>query len=280
MKNHRDLFSVERMATVLGVSRSGYYAWLSRPVSRRRVWQRALDSRVRVCFRMDRDRSGSPKVHQALKQQGFSCCRTSVARSMRRQGLRSKTCRRFVITTDSNHQLQTTANLLQQRFDVDHPNKVWVSDITYLRSGEGWLYLAVVIDLYSRRVVGWSLRKDLSHEGALSALTRAIHTRQPAPGLMIHTDRGTQFCCHGYRDVVRQSHFKHSMSRKGNCWDNAVVESFFRALKTEWAYHISLLNYHHARHELFDYIEAFYNTKRLHQTLNYISPADFERRKN
>ena len=155
MKNHRDLFSVERMATVLGVSRSGYYAWLSRPVSRRRVWQRALDSRVRVCFRMDRDRSGSPKVHQALKQQGFSCCRTSVARSMRRQGLRSKTCRRFVITTDSNHQLQTTANLLQQRFDVDHPNKVWVSDITYLRSGEGWLYLAVVIDLYSRRVVGW-----------------------------------------------------------------------------------------------------------------------------
>ncbi len=276
MRSHREVFSIERMAAILGVSRSGYYAWLSRPQSRRSAWRRALDTRVRVCFNTHRARSGSPKVYHALKQQGFSCCRTSVARSMRRQGLRSKTRRRYVVTTDSKHMLQVAPNVLNQKFDVDDPNKVWVSDITYIWSRTGWLYLAVVIDLYSRRVVGWSLNKDLGHEGALSALESALHARQPSPGLIIHTDRGTQFCCHGYRNTVKKSQLIHSMSRQGNCWDNAVAESFFKTLKTEWAYHANLRDYNHANRELFEYIEAFYNNKRLHQTLNYISPADFE----
>jgi transposase InsO family protein len=176
--------------------------------------------------------------------------------------------------------LHVAPNLLKQKFNVDRPNKVWVSDITYLWSRTGWLYLAIVIDLYSRRVIGWSLRKDLGHEGVLSALKRAIHARQPGPGLMIHTDRGTQFCCHGYRKAVQENEIIHSMSRQGNCWDNAVAESFFRTLKTEWAYHIYLKDYDHAKQELFEYIEAFYNCQRLHQTLNYSSPDAFERQKN
>lgn len=274
------MFSVEKMATILGVSKSGYYAWLSRPESGRKTWQRSLDARVRVRFNTDRQRPGSPKVYQALKKEGFSCCRTSVARSMRRPGLRSKTRRRYIVTTDSKHMLQVAPNLLNQGFDVDRPNKVWVSDITYLWSRAGWLYLSVVIDLYSRRVVGWCLSKDLGHEGALSALKSAVHVRRPEPGLMIHTDRGTQFCCNGYRNVVKKNRFIHSMSRQGNCWDNAVAESFFKTLKTEWAYHADLRDYQQTKRELFEYIEAFYNTQRLHQTLNYVSPADFERLHN
>jgi putative transposase len=280
MKSYRSVFSIERMAAVLYVSRSGYYAWLSRPESRRKRRQRALDSRVRVCFRTSQDRSGSPKIYHALKQQGFACCRASVARSMRRQGLRSKTRPRFVVTTDSKHMLHVAPNLLRQKFNVDRPNKVWVSDITYLWSHTRWLYLAVVIDLYSRRVIGWSLSKDLGHQGALSALESAIHTRKPDPGLVIHKDRGTQFCSHGYQRAVQEFEIIHSMSRQGNCWDNAVAESFFRTLKTEWAYHIRLKDFDHTRHELFEYIEAFYNNKRLHQTLDYCSPVTFEKQKN
>lgn len=271
------MFSIERMAAVLGVSPSGYYAWRSRPESRRRKWQRALDSRVRICFNQHKKRSGSPKVFQDLKNAGFKCCRSSVARSMHRQGLRSITQRRFVVTTDSKHMLHTAPNLLKQKFDVDQPNKVWVSDITYIWSRSRWLYLAVVIDLFSRRVVGWSLRKDLGHEGALGALEGAIVSRRPDPGLMIHTDRGTQFCCHGYGKAVQKNQLVHSMSRQGNCWDNAVAESFFRSLKTEWAYHADLRSYKQAKQELFEYIEVDYNNQRLHQTLGYLSPAKYER---
>lgn len=271
------MFSIERMAAVLDVSRSGYYAWRSRSESRRGEWQRALDARVRVCFNLHKKRSGSPKIFNALNQEGFKCCRSSVARSMRRQGLRSITQRKFVVTTDSKHMLHTEPNLLKQEFDVERPNEVWVSDITYLWSRSGWLYLTVVIDLFSRRVVGWSLNKDLGHEGALSALERAIRTRRPEPDLMIHTDRGTQFCCHGYRKAVQKNRLVHSMSRRGNCWDNAVAESFFRSLKTEWAYHTNLQSYEQALQELFEYIEVDYNNQRLHQTLGYTSPAEFER---
>jgi putative transposase len=264
------------MAEVLGVSRSGYYAWLTRPESNRKKQQRALDTVVKVCFKASNDRSGSPKVCQALKQQGFGCSRTAVANSMRRQGLRAKTRRKFVFTTDSRHNLLVAPNLLNRKFDVDRPNTVWVSDITYLWSRAGWLYLTVFIDLFSRRVVGWSLSKDLGHESVLTALQRAIYNRRPGPGLMIHSDQGTQYCCEGFRKAIKTNQFVQSMSRKGNCWDNAVAESFFRALKTEWAYHINLIDIHHAKHELFEYIEVFYNNQRLHGTLNYLSPTHFE----
>ena len=280
MKDHRKEFSIERMASVLSVSRSGYYAWLSRPESSGKKQQGALDSRVKVCFKTSKERSGSPKIYNALKQEGFRCSRSAVARSMRHQGLRAKTRRRFIVTTDSKHTLAPAPNLLKRQSKVDHPNTVWVSDITYLWSREGWLYLTVFLDLFSRRIVGWSLSKDLGHESVLSALESAVHNRQSGPGLMIHTDRGTQFCCDGFKKVIQRHRFIQSMSRQGNCWDNAVVESFFRALKTEWAYHVKLLDYQHAKHELFEYIEVFYNNHRLHGTLDYLTPAQFEKQRN
>lgn len=279
MKDHRNVFSVERMARVLDVSRSGFYAWLSRPESECKKHQQTLDARVRLCFTASSGRSGSPKIYHALRQEGFPCSRSAVAKSMHRQELRAKVNRKFVATTNSKHDLPVAENLLNRTFSVDRPNTVWVSDITYLWSRSGWLYLTVFVDLFSRRVVGWSVSKNLGHESVLTALRRAIQSRRPGPGLMIHSDRGTQYCCDGFRKAIKTNHFVQSMSRKGNCWDNAVAESFFKTLKTEWAYHINLIDIYQARHELFEYIEAFYNNKRLHGTLNYLTPARFESRK-
>ena len=198
---------------------------------------------------------------------------------MRRQGLRSKVARKFRVTTDSNHTLTAAPNLLDRNFDIAKPNTVWASDITYLPSKSGWLYLAVFIDLFSRRIVGWCVSTSLRHEMVLKALSRAVRARRPPRGLMIHSDRGIQYCCEGFREKIAEYGFIQSMSRKGNCWDNAVSESLFRSLKTEWAYHIDLDGLEHAERELFEYIEAFYNNQRLHASLGYVSPAAFELQK-
>ena len=162
---------------------------------------------------------------------------------------------------------------------MEVPNKVWVSDITYLRSRAGWLFLVVFLDLFSRRVVGWCVNTSLGHETVLTALSRAVWQRRPDPGLMIHSDRGAQYCCDGFREAIDTHQFVQSMSRKANCWDNAVAESFFRSLKTEWLYHVDLIDLDHAKRELFAYIEMFYNNQRLHAYLDYVSPATFERLK-
>jgi len=200
-----------------------------------------------------------------------------VADSMRRQGLRSKVCRKFVVTTDTKHDLKASPNLLNRAFDVGRPNEVWVSDITYLSSRSGWLYLVVFIDLFSRRVVGWCVSTSLAHETVLTALSRAVWQRRPQPGLMIHSDRSIQYCCDGFRKAVDEHQFVQSMSKKPDCWDNAVSESFFKTLKTEWLYHVDLIDLDHAERELFEYIEMFYNNQRLHVYLDYVSPALFER---
>jgi transposase InsO family protein len=278
MRDHRSEFSVERMAKVLDVSKSGFYAWLARPESPRAKAQRLLDARVRAAFQAHKARYGSTKIARYLAGQGYPCSRTRVARSMRRQGLRSKVARKFRVTTDSNHTLAASPNLLDRNFDIGQPNKVWASDITYLPSKSGWLYLAVFIDLFSRRIVGWCVSTSLRHEMVLHALSRAVAARRPPQGLMIHSDRGIQYCCEGFREKIAEYGFVQSMSRKGNCWDNAVSESLFRSLKTEWAYHIDLDDLGHAQRELFEYIEAFYNNQRLHATLGYLSPAAFELR--
>ena len=279
MRDHRGEFSVEMMANILGVSKSGFYAWVSRPESGRVIDRRLLDVRVKACFEANHARYGSLKISRALAAQGHQYCRPRVADSMRRQGLRSKVQRKFVITTDTKHTLRVAPNLLARMFDVETPNSVWVSDITYLPSRAGWLYLAVFVDLYSRRIVGWCVCTSLRHETVLTALSRAVDRRRPPPGLLIHSDRGIQYCCDGFRQEIATHHFVQSMSRKGNCWDNAVAESFFRTLKTEWAYHIELENLEHAERERFEYIEVFYNNQRLHATLDYVSPASFERLK-
>ena len=220
------------MAKVLEVSKSGFYAWLLRPESARKRARRLLDARVRAAFEAHKARYGSTKIARYLTGQGHPCSRTRVAQSMRRQGLRSKVARKFRATTDSNHHLAAAPNLLDRNFDIDAPNRVWASDITYLPSKAGWLYLAVFIDLFSRRIVGWCVSTSLRHEMVLKALSRAIRARRPPKGLMIHSDRGIQYCCEGFREKIAEYGFVQSMSRKGNCWDNAVSESLFRSLKT------------------------------------------------
>lgn len=277
MKDHRKTFSVERMAKVLNVSKSGYYAWISRPESDRKKERRYLDVLVKAAFEASHRRYGSRKISRALSAQGKAYSRSRVADSMRRQGLRSKVRRKFVVTTDTKHDLKASPNLLNRDFETDRPNKVWVTDITYLSSRAGWLYLVVFIDLFSRRVVGWCVSPSLEHETVLVALSRAVWRRKPDPGLIIHSDRGIQYCCDGFRKAIHTHQFVQSMSRRANCWDNAAAESFFRSLKTEWLYHTDLIDQEHAERELFEYIEMFYNNQRLHAYLDYMSPDTFER---
>ncbi|MDA0744977.1 MAG: IS3 family transposase [bacterium] len=276
MRDHRKAFSVERMAKVLNVSKSGYYAWISRPESDRKKERRYLDVLVKTAFETSRSRYGSRKISRALSAQGNPYSRSRVADSMRRQGLRSKVRRKFVVTTDTKHDLKASPNLLNRDFETDRPNKVWVTDITYLSSRAGWLFLVVFIDLFSRRVVGWCVSPSLGHETVLQALSRAVWRRRPDPGLMIHSDRGIQYCCDGFRKAIHTHQFVQSMSRRANCWDNAAAESFFRSLKTEWLYHTDLIDLEHAERELFEYIEMFYNNQRLHAYLDYVTPDSFE----
>ena len=264
---------------MLGVSKSGYYAWLKRPVSARDSDRRQLDVRVRAAFELHKARYGSTKIARYLTGEGYPCSRTRVAKSMKRQGLRSIVAKKFRATTDSSHGLTPAPNLLNRNFEVAEPNTVWVSDITYLPSKTGWLYLTVFIDLFSRRIVGWSVSNSLRHEMVIQALNRAVNIRRPPRGLVIHSDRGIQYCCEGFREKIAEYGFVQSMSRKGNCWDNAVAESLFRTLKTEWAHHIDLDGLEQAEPELFEYIEVFYNNQRLHATLDYVSPAAFEHQK-
>ena len=276
MKAHRKVFSVERMAKVLEVSTSGYYAWFTRPESRRKRERRHLDVLVKAAFETSKSRYGSRKIKRTLAKEDHIYSRSRVAESMSRQSLRSKVCRKFVVTTDTRHDLKASPNLLNRTFEADRPNQVWTSDITYLPSRAGWLYLVVFLDLFSRRVVGWCVSTSLGHETVLKALSRAVWQRRPEPGLMVHSDRGIQYCCDGFRDTIDRHQFVQSMSRKGNCWDNAVTETLFRTLKTEWLYHVDLKDLDHAERELFEYIELFYNNQRLHASLDYVSPADFE----
>ena len=276
MREYGAEFSVGRMAKVLGVSRSGYYAWDGRPLSRCAEDKVRFDVEVRSVFRAYRGRYGSVKVTRALRRRGVRCNRKRVARVMREQGLRSKARRKYRVTTDSRHSYPVAPNLLNRVFATSGPNRVWVSDITYVPSRAGWLYLAVFIDLFSRQVVGWHISRSLGHETVLAALAQAIGRRMPPRGLMIHSDRGIQYCCEGFRAEIRKHAFVQSMSRKGDCWDNAVAESFFRTLKTELIYHVKLLNEDHARQVLFEYIESFYNSQRLHASLGYVPPAEYE----
>lgn len=277
IRQHVAEFSVVVMCRVLGVSPSGYYAWRSRPESPRRREDRRLLTKIRQCHAASRGAYGSERIHADLREDGESCGRNRVARLMRADGLAGKKARQFRRTTDSNHDHPVAPNLLGQNFSVECPDTVWVGDITYLRTRDGWLYLCAVLDLCSRAVVGWSLSSSLDRDLALSALNSAVERRRPGAGVVHHTDRGSQYTCGDYQRRIKELHMKPSMSRRGNCYDNAVVESFFDSLKTELA--IDTFDGHeHARHEVFWYIEVFYNQRRRHSTLGLISPAEYERR--
>jgi transposase InsO family protein len=256
------------MAQALQLSRSGYYAGRKRPASRREEENRALVEKIKVVHQTNRQVYGSPRVTAELKTQGVVCSHNRIARLMKENGIAARTKRKFPIAP----------NLLGQSFAADHPNRVWASDITYIATGEGWLYLAIVRDLHSRSVVGWAMQERLQRNLVMDAFRQAVMRRRPLPGLIFHSDRGVQYACSDFRELLADHQAVQSMSGKGNCYDNAVSESFFGTLKTELVYLSRFRTRAEAREAIFDYIEVFYNRQRLHSTLGYLSPAEFERR--
>lgn len=276
---HRRWWPVELQAKVLGVSRSGYYAWRDRPASARRRRQHELLKDIRRVHADSRQTYGSPRVHQQLKAEGVRCNVKTVATLMRDNDLAAKTRRRFrVRTTDSKHDLPIAPNRLDRGFHAPGPNQAWVADLTYVPTDQGWLYLAAVLDLYSRKVVGYAMADHLKASLAIDALTRAIadRGRRELAGLLHHSDRGVQYACDDYQAILDAYGIDCSMSRRGNCYDNAAMESFFGTLKTELVHHEHYRTRAEARQSIADYIEMFYNTRRKHSTLGYLSPAEFE----
>ena len=273
---HASEYPVTMLCRVLGLARSGYYAWRARSVSARKERDQQLTSQIQTIFTDSRRTYGSPRVHAHLQAQGIRTARKRVARLMRQAQLCARARRRSVRTTDSRHTEPIAPNLLARTFQAEAPDRVWVTDITYLPTREGWLYLAVVLDLFARRVVGWSMQPSLERGLVLTALSHALQRRQPQPGLLHHSDRGSQYASTEYQALLAQVQIRCSMSRKGNCWDNAAMESFFATLKAELP--VSVFDSHAAASSaVFDCIERFYNRVRLHSTLGYRSPVAYER---
>jgi transposase InsO family protein len=266
------------MCRALTVSPAGYYAWRGRPESARETANRGLVAKIRVIHRESRETYGSPSIWDALLKQGHGVGEHRIARLMRAEGIRPKTVKKWRATTQSNHRMPVAANALNRQFTVAQPNQVWAGDITYIWTMEGWLYLAVVLDLYSRAVIGWALGARLTGELTQQALTMAIHHRMPQAGLLHHSDQGSQYAATVYQQLLTRHSMTGSMSRRGNCWDNACVESFFGTLKRELIYHRQYRTRDEATRDIFEYIEVFYNRLRRHSTLGYHSPAEFEAR--
>lgn len=276
MRRFSQEFSIERMASALGVSRSGYYAWVKNSQRSAKGYRKEFDQLVRSIFDRSKQRYGSVRITQELRLQGIPCGRHCVNRSMRRQKLRARSVRTYVPTTDSNHLYRVAENLLNREFHVEVPDRVWVSDITYLPCRNGWLYLVVFLDLFSRKVIGWHVSHSLKHETVLAAFHRAIRRRGPVAGLVVHSDRGVQYCCDGFRNEMQLHGVRQSMSRKGNCWDNAVMESFFATLKKEFPDRQVFSHLADAERYLFEYIEIDYNNHHRHSTLAFRTPIEME----
>lgn len=271
MKANEGEFRVRLMCRVLSVSPSGYYAWRGRKPSKRAQARAALDARVKDAFTARKGRDGSPRLSRRL-----GAGRRQVAESLRRQGLRAKAARKFKATTNSNHTLPVAENLLQQDFTAQYPNQVWVGDITYICTDEGWLYLAVVLDLYSRKVVGWSMSERMTATLVCDALRMALFARKRPRGVIMHTDRGSQYCSREHRALLDEHGLIASMSAKGNCYDNAAMESWNHSLKVEAIHGERFATREQAKAHVFEYIEVDYNRTRLHSTLGYLSPEQYE----
>ncbi len=278
IQEHDRRYPIRLMCRALAVSAAGYYAWRTRPESARSVSARTVLSAIRVIHRESRETYGSPSIWEALVKQGHRVGEHRVARLMRQDGIRAKTVKKWRATTQSNHQLPVAENTLNRQFMVTQPNRVWAGDLTYVWTTEGWLYLAVILDLYSRLVVGWAMGTRLTVELAEHALTMALANRNPPAGLLHHSDRGSQYAATRYQRLLHKRGITPSMSRTGNCWDNACVERFFGTLKRELVYHRRYETRNAARQDIFEYIEVFYNRRRRHSTLGYDSPAEFEAR--
>jgi putative transposase len=276
MAAHRQEFRLRSLCRVLGVSRSGYYAWQARPAPRREQRNEALLVHIRAAYERGRRAYGAPRVHQTLVQRGISCGRHRIARLMRREGIVACTERRFRWTATPRTELPAAPNRLHREFWAPAPNRRWISDITSLRTGQGWLHLAIVLDLFSRRIVGWAMHATLTQELAREALAMALADRHPGPGLLFHSDRGGQYLSASVQQLLDAHGLVASTNRPGCCLDNAVAESFFHTLKTELVYHYHYRTRDDARLAIFDYIAAFYNRTRLHSSIGYRSPADHE----
>ncbi len=278
IEEHRNEFDITIMCRVLNVSRSGYYAWRQRRPSAREMADKELLAQIEEIFAESGQTYGSPRVYIELKADGIACGRKRVERLMRENGLVAVgTRKKRVKTTDSEHSLPVAPNLLERDFTAERPNEKWVTDITYIATNEGWLYLAVVMDLFSRRIVGWAMRADMTAQLVVDALQMATANRRPPAGLLHHSDRGSQYCSHFYQQQLAQYQMVVSMSRKGDCYDNAAIESFFGTLKSERVDRQIYATRAEARRDIFAYIEGFYNRKRRHSTLGYVSPLEFEK---
>lgn len=276
IRSHEDRFAVRMMCRAMKVSPSGYYDWRDREPSLRAQVQAQLDTQVQQGFVAEKARAGAPRLTRRLKSQGHTAGHNQVAQSLRRQGLRAKGARKYKATTNSNHSLPVAPNLLQQDFSAGRPNQKWVCDITYIATEEGWLYLAVVLDLYSRLVVGWSMSQRMTATLTCDALRMALFRRHLPRGVIVHSDRGSQYCSHEHRKLIDEHGLICSMSAKGDCYDNAAMESWNHSLKVEAIHGERFLTREQARAQVFDYIEVYYNRQRLHSTLGYLSPAEFE----
>jgi len=276
MDQHRSCHGVKKMCRVIGASRSGYYRWKKEPQGKRREENEKILMKIKESHKNSNRSYGSPRITDELRASGIQCGKHRIARIMKIHGIAAKAAKKFKATTNSKHNLPVAENLLNQNFKTEKPNMVWTSDITYVPTSEGWLYLAVVLDLYSRQVIGWAMSERLSSDFVIKALYHAIGRRKPGEGCIFHSDRGIQYASLDFRDVLKDYCFIQSMSRKGNCYDNAVTESFFHTLKIEHVYDYWYETRAEATQSIFEYIEMFYNRVRRHSALGYCSPVSFE----
>jgi len=277
IQGHQETWPIRLMCETLEVSPAGYYAWLRRPPSFQAQRREALLVLIQGIHAEAKQRYGSPRVHATLAARGETCSVNTVAKLMRQNDIRAKSARKFRCTTDSNHPLPVAANVLDRQFDPLGPNESWVADITYIPTREGWLYLAIVEDLYSRKVVGWSMAESMESRLVVDALEMAVKRRLPDEGLVAHSDRGSQYASEHYQRLLGKHGIECSMSGVGQCWDNAPAESFFASLKKELTHHEDYRSREDARASIFEYIEVFYNNQRLHSSLGYVTPAAYER---
>lgn len=267
------------MCKTLSVSRSGFYSWSKRPKSQRDLDNEKLLSQIKEIHAASDRRYGSPRVMDELRNRGIICNHKRVERLMKKHGIHSKIRKKFKVTTHSKHKRPIAENLIQMDFKASSPNKVWTSDITYIWTREGWLYLSVFMDLYSRAIVGWSMNNRLTDDLVINAFKKALWSRRPPSGLIVHSDRGSQYCSGDFKELITKNECLQSMSSTGNCYDNAVTESFFHTLKTELVYHERYGTRDQARKSIFKYIEIFYNRNRVHSTLGGVSPYQYEQLK-
>jgi putative transposase len=277
IKEHEEQFSLSALCRVMAVCRGGFYAWRKRDKSTRQLQNERLTEQIKTAHKESKETYGSPRIFADFKEAGVACGERRIARLMRLANIRAVPPKRFVVTTDSDHDMPVAKNLLDRMFDAEKPDTRWTADITYIWTSQGWLYLAVILDLFSRRIVGWAMNQAIDRSLVLSALDMAVSGRNPTQDLLFHSDRGSQYASDDYQKRLKEAGIACSMSRRGNCWDNAPTESFFASLKKEMVYRTRFETREQARSAIFEWIEVWYNRKRRHSTLGYLSPDAFER---